>query len=315
MRRVRDIGRLVCVAVAFLSVCGSARSQAEKRARLVESLQAKRLDASGSLLAILDSEGFAPGRAALDLLHSLSLAEVTRVQKAYARVGAGERPIARVLEAIHARLEGADARVIEALLPLLEDRRYAVEAGDGLGRAGLRLCRRGDERGLVGLEAVRSRWPVAAWSLGNVALGLRLLGRYDISADRYEELLVRTQRAAWVLNDAGLLEIARGRRDRALRLLLEGSKKREDPSGSDNCRGNAAILLLDRNRRGDRLQAEVLLESVVRRDPTRQRARFWLERLRRPGARLPNGRRLEPVSTSTSKGGSPRAIVTTPAGT
>lgn len=268
--------RILCVLVVLAA---SLSAQIEGRARLLQNLEAKRFEASGTALALLERERIPPGNAAMQSIRQLSLEDLRRVRAAHARMSRTDSKLARLLDAQIARLGRQDVRAIELLLPVIEDRVFGAEASDGLGRAGLRLCRRGDAAGLRGLRAVQKRWPGAGWALGNLALGLRLLGRYDEAAVCYEDLLIATRRAPWALNDAALVEVARGRIDRALELLFEGVRAGGD--GAANCGGNAAVLLMRRGRRGDAIQAEALLERIVARDKTRTRARFWLERLRR----------------------------------
>ncbi len=261
------------------------------RQRLEVALTQARYEAAGILLAILDAAGQGPGRAAFDQLRSLEPAAIAVVEKGFAdqrgmsredgRDAGTKNSMRQLLEALMRSERGQEVERVELLLPLLDDPSYQNHAADLIGRASLRLCRRGDERGMSGLAALRARWPLGAWTHGNHALGLRLLGRYEEAAAGYEDLLVRTERAAWALNDAALCEAARGRREAALTRLLEGAADARDADAADTCRTNAAVLLIERSRPGDRVRAEALLRVVVDRDATRVRARFWLARLAR----------------------------------
>lgn len=280
--------RLGVVSFSWLLSCvtscitGTAVAQDDDpRARILESIQAGRLDATGTALGLLDQKAQSPGRDVLQALGTLDREALARVRTSFTRTVSDSTRLGPVLAAMAASQRGDDADCVEALLPLLSDELYANHAADVIGRTSVRMCRRGDLEGLSGLEALRDRWPTAAWPLGNLGLGLRLIGRYEDAARCYADLLVRTLRAAWVLNDAGLLELARGDRERALTLFLEGAADTRDPDGASTCRGNAALTLLARERPGDAIRAEALLESLVKDDPTRVRARFWLQRLRR----------------------------------
>lgn len=267
----------------------------QDRRKLLESLEEGRFEAAASALAAWERSGASPGLQAMRRIESLKLDELETLRRALtgsASAGTSKRTAA-LLDAQIARQRGDDVRVLEILTPLTADRGFKGLALDALGRAGLRLCRRGQAAGLPPLETVHRSWRGASWALGNLSLGLRLLGRYEDAAVRYEELLIATSRAAWALNDAALVEVARGDRARAIELLLEGVQRGGD--GVDNCAGNAALLLLQRRSRGDVVKARALLQNIVRRDETRSRARFWLERLIRRRKRLPDGVRVDAI--------------------
>ncbi|MCA8969712.1 MAG: hypothetical protein KDC95_08010 [Planctomycetes bacterium] len=269
---------LVCAA-GFVATTAAAQDD-DPRVRILESIQAGRLDAVGTALGLLEDKAQSPGRDVLQALGGLDREAISRVRASFARTVSNSTRLGPVLAAIFASRSGDDAGCVEALLPLLNDELYANHAADVIGRTSVRMCRRGDVDGLEGLEALRDRWSTAAWPLGNLGLGLRLVGRYEDAARCYADLLVRTLRAAWALNDAGLLELARGDRERALTLFLEGAADTRDPGAAGTCRGNAALTLLARGRPGDAVRAEALLENLVTHDPKRVRARFWLQRLR-----------------------------------
>lgn len=198
--------------------------------------------------------------------------------------------IARIVRGLAAGAAHDPKTCVAELSPLLDDTRYGTFVVHHVGRRSLQTCRRGEVVGVAALEQIRDLYPTAAWSRANLALGLRLVGRYGAARRIYDKLVQETPRAAWVRNELGLLQLACGDRGGALATFLQGSSQSAaDPASRDTCAGNAAMVLLSRNTPGEREKAAGLLREVVERDPSRVRSAYWFRQLARPGARLPSG--------------------------
>ncbi|MDP6424170.1 MAG: hypothetical protein QGG14_05470 [Planctomycetota bacterium] len=186
------------------------------------------------------------------------------------------------------------AQAVTVLEPLLGNGRLRPVIAGPLGRSALHLCRSGLARGIVVLRAIRDHYPRAAWANANVALAERLLGRYKAAATTYRALVATHGELAWVCNDLGLLAQARGSTAEALRHYQRGASEGVvgKAGDRDTCRGNEALLLLERDGSGDRDLALGILRGIVSRDPSRSRAAYWLAQASRPGGRLPSGKPL-----------------------
>ncbi len=187
---------------------------------------------------------------------------------------------ARLIGGLLSLRAGRAPEALAALEGLLAERglkRFLVETA---GPAALRLCRRGDGRGLPFLEAVVAAFPTAAWARANLGLALRLLGRYRSAEAAYAAAASLAGRRAWILADWALVKFAEGLESEALALLEEGSRDHSDLRGWATCRTNLAVFLLNRALPGDRRRAGVLLRSVLAFDPGRMRASYYYERLR-----------------------------------
>jgi len=185
------------------------------------------------------------------------------------------RNLARAIRQESARVPRDSVLAYSSLIDDRVLRPIAVRRG---GPAALRLCRTGREEGLPLLRRINAIYEDAPWSLGNLGLALRFLGRYEEALACYQRLLRETGPKAWVLNDMGLCLQATGRYGEAMTAYRRGIQDSSAPRSRDTCRSNLAILLLRRNEVGDRREARALLRLATRRDPTRTRARYWLLR-------------------------------------
>lgn len=185
------------------------------------------------------------------------------------------RTLARAIRLESARIPRDSVLAYRSTIDDRVLRPIAVRRG---GPLALRLCRSGREEGLPLLQRIHGIYADAPWSLGNLGLALRFLGRYEEALSCYQRLLTETGPKAWVLNDMGLCLQAARRHGEAMAAYRRGMEDGSDPRSRDTCRSNLAILLLRRNEVGDRREAHALLRLATRRDPTRTRARYWLLR-------------------------------------
>ncbi len=279
---------------AYCSALGLllAAALAPARDKLRDALEAGRLNDAAKLLARAEqAERLVLSEPAIRALLTIDAAQLGRLQRALREVHPAHRRVLHLLNGLDAHRHKDARRAVEQFGVLVKDPALGRFVLGMFGRDAMQLCRAGDPLGVTALDRLRAIYPRAAWAVANLALGLRLVGRYADAHAAYTKVLGFAGRKAWVLNDLGLLHQAEGHYARALALFQEGADLPGDVGAADTCRGNAAMLFLRRDDPGDVARARTLLAQVVARDPTRVRSAYWLAQLRRPGGLLPNGRR------------------------
>ena len=284
----RSAAWLPVLALALLTAPIGAQGAAERaRELLLGELEAVQWDVAARLL----EAGFA-GRSALRPFDAAqALADLSRPELNELRTRLDDElppALGSLLDALSARAAGEWATWFADAGELLASPTLAAFAADQGGRDAIRLARMG--RPVPGLlehlHRVEALYAKAAWACTNTGLAQRLFGDYAEARRAYERALAREgRRAAWILNELGLVAQAAGRLQRAGELLREGTQDGEDPNGQDTCRGNLARLLIQaaeqepKRRVALLAEARDLLQLAIQRDATRTRARYWLARV------------------------------------
>lgn len=187
-----------------------------------------------------------------------------------------------LLRGVHFKAEQDLFASLQTLSPLLEYRPWMVSLTGILGSMAIQLSRRGNPAGLPILRKIATIWKGRAFASANLALALRLIGKYTEADHFYRKAAKESGRAAWVLNNWGLCRDAMKDLDGALALFLEGArggdvrKKETNPGDLATCQTNAALLLAKRGFAGDRVRAIDLLRRATTLAPDRIRPRYYL---------------------------------------
>ncbi len=203
-------------------------------------------------------------------------------------------PEKRVLNLLKGLLQRAQHQIkasLQTLTPLFGFRPWTGPLANPLGSMAIELSRRGNSSGLPILRKISLLWRGQAFASANLALALRLLGKYSKSDHLYQQAAQESRRAPWLLNNWGLCREAMGDLEGALRLFLEGARRAEENKGGKlsgdaaTCQTNAALLLEKRRRDGDLARAIALLKHAVHLTPNRIRPRYYLHifRIERSG--------------------------------
>ncbi|PIE22504.1 MAG: hypothetical protein CSA62_12280 [Planctomycetota bacterium] len=276
------------LALALLTTVLLAQSPAERaRGLFASELAAGEWQVAASLLDA-SYQNRSPLRF-FDAAHALAKLESHELRALDAKLSQKARSgLAPLLAGLAMRAKGQWAAWFAQAAELMRAPRFAAFAADRGGSDAIRLARAGVAAPelLEHLRRVEALYRNAAWASANTGLALRLLGQYSAARQAYKRALTREgRRAAWILNELGLLAQASGDRCRAEQLLREGAADDADPKGQDSCRGNLARFLMlaaepQGPRRVERLsEARDLLQEAIQRDSSRTRARYWLARI------------------------------------